>query len=113
MSRIAGAAANDPATTAEFNRNKEWFRQHPYPPVGAPDDSDHAAPRPMGDYFDVTMPDGRHIHAIVRAAVESMTGLPSSGNQLGDARYVTGNGYWYVWTTLTSAAGAPVLWVDP
>ena len=69
------------------------------------------APRPVGDAFDVQMPDGRHARAIVRYAVVGQKDLPLSGNHIGDARYVAGNKHWYVWM-IQSANSAPA-WIDP
>jgi len=69
------------------------------------------APRPVGDAFDVQMPDGRHVRATVRYAVVGQNDLPLSGNHIGDARYVAGNKHWYVWL-IQSANSAPA-WIDP
>ncbi len=69
------------------------------------------APRPVGDAFDVQMPDGRHARATVRYAVVGQKDLPLSGNHIGDARYVAGDKHWYVW--LTSSANTAPTWIDP
>jgi hypothetical protein len=68
-----------------------------------------AAPRPVGHYFNVELPDGRRIHSIVRAAVNGVGSLPFTGNRIGDARYAAG--HWYVWTV--PLHGNTASWIDP
>jgi hypothetical protein len=65
----------------------------------------------LRDAFGVQMPDGRHVRATVRSAVVGQKDLPLSGNHIGDARYVAGEGHWYLWL-IQSANSAPT-WIDP
>jgi len=81
-----------------------------FAPRALPIEEDHA-PRPVGDYFNVEMPDGRHIHSVVRAAVTFANQLPFTGNRIGDARYVAGEQSWYVWTL--PLGGNTAQWIDP
>jgi len=69
------------------------------------------APRPVGDAFDVRMPDGHHARATVRYAVVGQKDLPLGGNHIGAARYVASDKHWYVWL-IQSANSAPA-WIDP
>ncbi len=91
----------DPLTTAAramiaaFDRYKEYYDRYPV----------LTAPGPVGSYFTVELPDGRGIHAIVRAPGKR----PFIGNRLGDARYV--DGHWYVWAV--PLHGNTASWIDP
>jgi hypothetical protein len=89
------------AMIAAFDRYKEWYDRHPA----------LTAPGPVGGYFNVEMPDGRRIHSTVRSAVAVRINLPFTGNRMGDARYVTAEGAWYVW--LLPIGGNTATWIDP
>src|SRR5260221_8937592 len=69
------------------------------------------APRPVGDSFNVVMPDGQHVHATVRYAVARLGDLPLTGNHIGDAHYVASGKHWYVW--LTGSANTAPARIDP
>ena len=69
------------------------------------------APRPIGDSFQMQMPDGQIARTTVRLAVARYADLPTTGNQLGDMRYTRDAAQWYVWTRSIGAT-APT-WIDP
>jgi hypothetical protein len=74
--------------------------------------NDHFAPPPVGHWFNVRMPDGRLVAALVKTPVSAFSGLPWSGNQIGDTRYVANEGHWYVWLARSAAIPTPT-WIDP
>ena len=130
---LATAAANDPAMIAEFNRNKEWYRQHPVvssptlvmrradlirldPNVpraalvslGTP--SVQTNPLQGGDAFWVQMPDGRWVVATAVGRANSQEELPWTGNQIGDAIWI--GQQCFVWLNPIGQTNHP-LWIDP
>src|SRR5258708_18141387 len=98
--------ASASAMIAAVDRYKAWYDR--YPALTAPGPT---APGPVGSYFNVELPDGRRIHAIVQAAVNGIVSLPFTGNRIGDARYVANEGHWYVWAV--PLHGNTASWIDP
>ncbi len=98
--------ASASAMIAAVDRYKAWHDR--YPALTAPGPT---APGPVGSYFNVELPDGRRIHAIVQAAVNGIVSLPFTGNRIGDARYVANEGHWYVWAV--PLHGNTASWIDP